>query len=95
MRRVNGYRGEFWGCPEYPKCRETGGSAARPREVAEAEAKERRIELMNTYSSMKESTRERLRKEIESELSRNGAIGIIKPEQMPLAIASRYVKGPR
>jgi ssDNA-binding Zn-finger/Zn-ribbon topoisomerase 1 len=95
MRRVKGYRGEFWGCPEYPACRKTGGSAAQPPEVVEAAAKARRIELMSTYNAMKESTRERLRKEIEEELTGRGALAMIKPEEMPLIIASKYSKGAR
>ncbi|MGA9062027.1 MAG: restriction endonuclease [Terracidiphilus sp.] len=95
MRRVNGYRGPFWGCPEYPQCKNVGGSAARPPEVVEAEARGRRAELMNTYNAMKESTRERLRKEIEAELTQKGMLALISPDELPLIIAGRYSRGSR
>jgi len=93
MRRVNGYRGEFWGCPEYPQCRNTGGSAARPPDVVEAEANERRAELINVYNTMKESTRERLRKEIEAELAQKGIQALITPENITTLVADRHVRG--
>jgi len=93
MRRVNGYRGEFWGCPEYPQCKLTGGSAARPQEVVEAEAIARRVENMNVYNTMKESTKEHLRNEIEAELVRHGIQKIITSEQINALIAQRYLRG--
>jgi hypothetical protein len=46
MHRVNGYRGEFWGCPEYPQCKAQGGLTNRPPEAIEAERKARRVKSL-------------------------------------------------
>jgi len=91
MCRVNGYRGEFWGCPEYPQCKNRGGSAARPPEVVEAEADARREELRHAYTSMDETTRGRLRKEIEAELAQKGVQEMFTREDITALVAARYI----
>ena len=93
MHRVKGYRGEFWGCPEYPQCKNKGGSATRPPEVVESEAIARRTEITNVYSTIKESTRERLRNKIEAELIRHGIQKMFTPEQITALVVDRYLRG--
>jgi len=96
MRRVNGYRGEFWGCPEYPSCKKTGGSAARPPEVVEAERIARRAELMRVYSGMSETLREQWGKKVDlemAELAKLGMRGDRTPEDIAAHIAAKYMQG--
>jgi len=96
MRRVNGYRGEFWGCPEYPNCKKTGGSAARPPEVVEAERIARRAELMRVYSGMSEALRGQWRKKVDLELAELTKLGLKDdrtPEDIASLIAAKYMKG--
>lgn len=40
MRKVDGYRGLFWGCPEYPNCRNRGGPVRGAAEASETKSKE-------------------------------------------------------
>jgi ssDNA-binding Zn-finger/Zn-ribbon topoisomerase 1 len=96
MRRVNGYRGEFWGCPEYPSCKKTGGSAARPPEVVEAERIARRAELMRVYSGMSETLREQWGKKVDLEMAELTKLGLRSdrsPEDIAAHIATKYMQG--
>jgi hypothetical protein len=93
MRRVNGYRGEFWGCPEYPQCKKTGGSAARPAEVTEAQSKARRAELLQVYNGMSEVLREKWRKRIEPDTMQHLLLMKHTEEDIAAYIAARYMQG--
>jgi ssDNA-binding Zn-finger/Zn-ribbon topoisomerase 1 len=96
MRRVNGYRGEFWGCPEYPSCKKTGGSAARLPEVVEAERIARRAELMRVYSGMSETLREQWGKKVDMEMAGLAKLGMRNdrtPEDIAAHIAAKYMQG--
>jgi ssDNA-binding Zn-finger/Zn-ribbon topoisomerase 1 len=96
MRRVNGYRGEFWGCPEYPNCKNTGGSATRALEVVEAERIARRAELMRVYNGMSETLRAWWRKKVDSEIAELAKLGVRSdrtPEDIAAHIAAKYMQG--
>lgn len=96
MHRVNGYRGEFWGCPEYPQCKARGGSTNRSQEVIEAERKARRLELMEVYNGLTDAEKEKGQKRVDSELAELAKFGLsrdITPEAIAVMIATNYVKG--
>jgi HJR/Mrr/RecB family endonuclease len=99
MRRVSGFRGEFWGCPEYPKCRMTGGSAARSPETArlpgavDSEREARHAELMQVYNGMSETLRNRWREKIDPEMMQHLLRTNRSEDDIAAYVAARYMQG--
>lgn len=96
MRRVSGRRGLFWGCPKYPDCRATGGSAelSPAATAAKAEAwKKRRPERIEIYNNMDQTLRDKCRRQIETNDLMREFFKRADPEAQAVVIANRYVNG--
>ena len=94
MRRVDGYKGPFWGCPEYPNCRNTGGSAPPAPQVSEEARKAKRDELLQVYAGMAQNARDYWHQKIQVEMERAGISKMFRsPEEIQAIVAARYLEG--
>lgn len=91
MRKVNGYRGYFWGCPIYPNCTKTSGSALGP---TDEERSATRAELLQVYNSMNEESRKHWREKLEAQFKKDGLLELVgrTSEEWQLLIAAKYLK---